>query len=130
MYKFVMISGIVAIALAGCATGSKPLDPGLLDAKSLSAVHLRSMIVGHTVNGVTPDGQPYKEVFNPDGTLQGNSVERSTGAPITDSGHWQLVGDKMCITWETWQNGAIRCHKMLSLGDRLWWSNGDALSIS
>ena len=86
---------LIILAVAACAT---PKNEG-----RLSAVELRALVPGATLEGTVANGDPFEGTYFRDGTI----AIRTDGD--ADSGVWELDDDTVCLTWETWREGKRYC---------------------
>jgi hypothetical protein len=84
--------------------------PGLAQ-EALSGDAVRSLIVGNTLKG-SYTTKPLTIVFYADGLVRG-----SIGLTGSDSGTWEIQGDRYCHEWSTYFSGVRRCYQWIPEGD-------------
>lgn len=77
----------------------------------LSGDEVRTLITGNTLQGNFMTN-PLTFVFYADGTVRG-----SVGMTGSDSGTWEIEGDKYCNQWVTYFSGVRRCYLWIPQGD-------------
>jgi len=87
---------------------------------ALTADEVRKLIVGNTLQG-SYTTEPLTMVFYEDGMLRG-----SIGFTGSDSGTWELEGNKYCNEWITYFNGVRKCYVWVPKGDGYVLQNVDA----
>lgn len=105
---------LVAAALLGL------WGPPSLAGEALSADAVRTLIVGNTLKGSYMTN-PLVMVFYPDGLVRG-----AIGLTGSDSGTWELEGDKYCHEWFTYFSGVRRCYHWIPQGDGYLLKNADS----
>jgi len=92
--------------------------PGLAE-EALSGDAVRTLIVGNTLKG-SYTTKPLTIVFYADGLVRG-----SIGLTGSDSGTWQIEGDRYCHEWFTYFSGVRRCYQWIPEGDGYLLKNVD-----
>ena len=90
----------------------------------LTGDQVRSLITGNTLQGSFMTN-PLTMVFYPDGVVRG-----SIGLTGSDSGTWEIQGDKYCNEWVTYFSGVRRCYLWVPQGgDRYVLQNADNFRV-
>jgi hypothetical protein len=85
--------------------------------QSLTAVEIKTLIIGNTLTGYTERGLNVDVYYGPDGTMSGR-VQGGDGNHYYDGGRWNLADDgKMCRQWTTWRDGKMDCFRYYRVGD-------------
>jgi hypothetical protein len=87
---------------------------------ALSGDEIRALISGNTLQGSYMTN-PLTMVFYPDGTIRG-----AIGLTGSDSGTWEIEGDKYCHLWFTYFSAVRRCYTWNRQGDGYVLKNVDA----
>ena len=111
------VRGPLAVACALLFALWAPLG---LAQDALSGDEVRSLIVGNTLKGSYMTN-PLVMVFYPDGLIRG-----SIGLKGSDSGTWEMEGDKYCHEWFTYFSGVRRCYLWIPQGDGYLLKNVDS----
>ena len=85
--------------------------PAFADGHSADAAAIKAAIPGNTVQGGMSDGTADSEFYDADGTIKAADY----------TGHWGLVGDKMCFDY----GEGVGCWNVKIDGDQVTWMNGD-----
>ena len=93
--------------------------PGLAR-EALSGDAVRTLIVGNTLQG-SYTTEPLTIVFYADGLVRG-----SIGLTGSDSGTWEIEGDRYCHEWFTYFSGVRRCYRWIPRGDGYLLKNVDS----
>jgi hypothetical protein len=92
--------------------------PGLAQ-EAVGGEALRTLIVGNTLKG-SYTTKPLVMVFYADGLIRG-----AIGLTGSDSGTWEIDGDKYCHEWFTYFSGVRRCYHWVPEGDGYLLKNVD-----
>jgi len=76
-----------------------------------SSGDIRAALEGNTLSGGMADGAAYSEFYDADGTIKAADY----------TGHWGLVGDKMCFDY----GEGVGCWNVKIDGDQVTWMNGE-----
>ena len=109
----------VALALAAALllVSWAPLS---LAQDALSGDAVRELIVGNTLKG-SYTAKTLVMVFYPDGLVRG-----ALGLRGSDSGTWEMDGDKYCDEWFTYFGGVRHCYLWIPQGDGYLLKNVDS----
>ena len=77
---------------------------------ALSGEELRKLITGNTLKG-SYTTEPLTMVFYEDGLLRGR-----IGLTGSDSGTWEIDGNKYCNEWIVYFNGVRKCYVWVPMG--------------
>lgn len=85
--------------------------------QSLTAIEIKSSIIGNTLSGYTERGLNVDVYYSPDGTMSGR-IQGGDGNNYYDGGKWNLADDgKMCRQWTTWRDGEKDCFRFYRADD-------------
>lgn len=87
--------------------------------EALSGEEVRSLITGNTLQGSFMTN-PLTMVFYADGVVRG-----AIGLTGSDSGTWEIEGDKYCHEWFTYFSGVRRCYQWIPRGNGYTLKNVD-----
>lgn len=90
---------------------------------ALSGDEVRALITGNTLQGSILT-ERLVMVFYADGVVRGQM-----GLSGSDSGTWEIVGDKYCNEWVTYFEGVPRCYRWIPQGDGYLLDNVDAFKV-
>lgn len=108
-----------AVALLFGASGHESLAQD-----ALTGDQVRALITGNTLQGNFMTN-PLTMVFYADGVVRG-----SIGMTGSDSGTWEIEGDKYCNQWVTYFSGVRRCYMWVPQGgDRYVLQNADNFKV-
>lgn len=102
--------------------------------KQVASSPTKARFAGARMVSYAPVGGMQSETrvtFSPGGTVRGQrtSGNMSEGTQTTsDSGKWWTKGDKLCVKWNRWDGGAVRCYAVSGNGARGRASGGGSLS--
>ena len=108
-----------ALAVAGALLLALWTPLGLAQ-DALSADAVRTLIVGNTLKG-SYTTKTLVMVFYPDGLVRG-----ALGLTGSDSGTWEMDGDKYCHEWFRYFGGVRRCYLWIPQGDGYLLKNVDS----
>jgi hypothetical protein len=91
--------------------------------EALSGEQIRSLIAGNTLQGSYMTN-PLTMVFYPDGVVRG-----AIGLTGSDSGTWEIEGNKYCHEWFTYFSAVRRCYEWVPQGDGYSLKNVDAFRV-
>ena len=94
-------------------------SPPSLAQEPLSADAVRALIVGNTLEG-SYTAKTLVMVFYPDGLIRG-----ALGLKGSDSGTWEMDGDKYCHEWFVYFGGVRHCYLWIPQGDGYLLKNVD-----
>lgn len=98
--------------------------PPVLAQEHLNGEQVRSLITGNTLQGSFMTN-PLTMVFYADGVVRG-----AIGLTGSDSGTWEIEGDKYCHEWFTYFSGVRRCYLWIPQGDdRYVLANADSFKV-
>lgn len=106
----------LALACALCAF--LPLHGAEAGEGKLSAIQLRGLAPGSYVVALTMISLNVRLYSN--GRISGDTGGQQ------DTGHWQVVGDRLCIAWSKWLGGQTKCSTLSGQNGALV---GDGLTI-
>lgn len=87
---------------------------------ALSGDQVRALITGNTLTGSFMTN-PLTMVFYEDGVVRG-----AIGLTGSDSGTWEIEGDKYCNQWVTYFSGVRHCYRWIRDGDGFVLENVDS----
>lgn len=102
--RLAVMATAIAVLLAAYDHESLAQEP-------LTGDQVRSLITGNTLQGSFMTN-PLTMVFYADGVVRG-----SVGLTGSDSGTWEIEGDKYCNEWVTYFSGVRRCYLWIPQGD-------------
>ena len=108
-----VVAGALAVVLGTLGHPSMAED-------ALTGDQVRELITGNTLHGSFRT-EPLTMVFYKDGTLRG-----SIGLTGSDSGTWEIDGEKYCNEWFTYFNGTRHCYRWVRNGDGYVLKNVDS----
>lgn len=113
---------VLAVALTAWLIGAGA--PPALAQEPLKGDQIRSLITGNTLQGSFKTN-PLTMVFYADGVVRG-----AIGLTGSDSGTWEIDGDKYCHEWFTYFSGVRRCYVWIPQGDdRYVLANADSFKV-
>jgi hypothetical protein len=61
------------------------------------------------LRGTNENGQHWTVTLLKDGVAKGVSTPLYGTALMRDTGHWWRQGKDVCVRWQHWRNGGVRC---------------------
>ena len=113
---------VVASALAIALLLATFSHSGMAE-EALSGDQIRTLITGNTLEGSFL-AKRLQMVFYPDGVVRGR-----LGLTGSDSGTWEIDGDKYCNEWVTYFEGVPRCYQWIRQADGYLLDNVDTFKI-
>jgi len=81
--------------------------------EQLTNAQLKALYPGLVTRTVTHRDNVITNRYKPDGTVEGRTANGST-----DSGVWQIEGDRVCTQWKKWEQGKRYCGVLIRFGDQ------------
>jgi hypothetical protein len=102
-----MIAGALCAAMVLLALAARPA----LGAQTMSGEDLRALVSGKHVYLAVPLGGEFPLYYRSNGTVEGSGEAVGLGRLLrpTDSGHWWVMGPRLCQKWQNWYDGKPFC---------------------
>jgi len=124
-----ILSGVVAFALAGCAHAQGTPEQQALAAGAvpLSGAQITESIIGHTISGTMIAGGSFIEYYDPTGTIVGHWNKGGEQGPY--DGTWTIDGDQLCATYPKAPE-ASGCYNIALNGAVVFWRTAEGITLN
>ncbi len=117
MKKLLLLPVLLSISTIGFAASLSPMNKATATSEltdktitTISAVTLNGKVISDTFTGY----------FGKDGKMNGKLASKPADGPQTDQGSWKITADgKVCVTWQSWNNGQEKCVSFYKLSNAL-----------